>query len=256
MTENTKTKDAEQSWLDALPEELRESSELKRFKNIDGLAKSYLHANQLVSTKLGIPSTDADASVWDAFYQKLGRPETADGYSIDGAEELANHAKEWFLEAGLTQRQAETLAAKYQDFAAKEMEAQQHHLSAQDIEQLETLKREWGGAYDRNVALAQRAVRHFGGDLADLEQLEDVLGAGALVKLFYRIGSAMTEDAMPVTDGSQLFSMTAEQAKSEIKRLMGDKQFNDAFLNKHHPRHADIMSKRAELFRIAYPAVE
>ncbi len=63
----------------------------------------------------------------------------------------------------------------------------------------------------------------------------------------------MTEDSFEGATTFQGFSLNSDQARSEIKRLMADKEFVSAFMDKNHLRHDEVMAKRSELFRVAYP---
>ena len=70
-------------WRSALDEGLRSDPTLADIKDLNGLAKSYVHAQRMVGKdKLVIPGEGADPTEWDSFYEKLGRPQ--DGkYNLD-----------------------------------------------------------------------------------------------------------------------------------------------------------------------------
>lgn len=243
------------NWYSALPEELREEPSLRRFKDISGLAKSYIHANKLVGDKLGMPSENANEEDWQAFYSRLGRPENPDAYQvgIEGDQGFIKAAKDWFHEAGLTQKQAEKLSKQYADYMEGYTAKAEAEVGASGEAEIEALRQEWGQNYDTNVALGQRAVRHFASEEVPLEQLEQAMGSAALLKMFHRIGAAMSEDTLVDTQGGRhLFAITTEEAKSQIQRMMGNKDTVEALMNRNHPQHHEAMQKRSELFKVAY----
>ena len=75
-------------WKASLSEEIRADKSLENIKDIEGLAKSYVHAQKLVgSDKIPVPNKYATEQDWDAVYEKLGRPADAEGYKYDLPED-------------------------------------------------------------------------------------------------------------------------------------------------------------------------
>ena len=121
-------------WRAGLPEALRDHSALKPIRDIGGLAKSFVAAQELVGAdKIAIPGDDAPAEKWDAFYARLGRPERAEDYVLDAPDGLpdgvdysdatAGRFKAWAHEAGLTPRQAQQLHGAFVDSVADTVSA-------------------------------------------------------------------------------------------------------------------------------------
>lgn len=251
--------DGGSNWHESLSSDVASEPMIKKFKDVNALAKSYLNATKMIGTKLGIPSETAEDNVWNEFYSVLGRPERADDYNlqdVDVKDQFSKQARQWFYEAGLTQKQADRLSTAYRQYVENINTEQSAKQTEQESYDLEQLKREWGRGYDRNIALGQRALRHFAGNAKDIDGLEANLGTASVLKLFYRIGQAMTEDTFEGSTTFNGFNLNADQAKSEISKLMADKDFVTAFMNKNHPKHDEVLAKRSELFRIAYPSSE
>ena len=59
------------SWRDVLPDELKESSSLEKFKSPEDLAKSYLHLEQKLGRAVPIPTEEAGEETWKEFEQRL-----------------------------------------------------------------------------------------------------------------------------------------------------------------------------------------
>ena len=71
-------------WKSSLSDEIRSDKSLENIKDVEGLAKSYVHAQKLVGAdKIPVPNKFATEKDWDAVYEKLGRPKDASGYKYD-----------------------------------------------------------------------------------------------------------------------------------------------------------------------------
>ena len=83
-------------FLQMIPEELRQDPSLTPIKNVENLARSYVNAQKLIGAdKIPMPVNPTDEDL-DRIYDRLGRPESPDGYEIqaDGTvvtEEVANN---------------------------------------------------------------------------------------------------------------------------------------------------------------------
>lgn len=136
-------------------------------------------------------------------------PASADAYKLPVAEgdsgEFAKTAATWFHEAGVTQTQAEKLAAKWNEFAVAQQSAQteaqkQAEASAKTAneEGLNKLRAEWPGEkYDENVELGRRAVKAAGVSEAVLEKLYTHGAQDAdLLKMFAFFGKQFKEGTL------------------------------------------------------------
>ena len=70
----------------SLPDGLRGEPSLQSFDSVDKLAKSYVHARKMIGADpnqmLQLPK-EGDEEGWNQVYNRLGRPEKADGYDFD-----------------------------------------------------------------------------------------------------------------------------------------------------------------------------
>ena len=70
------------SFIEMIPEELREHPSLSPIKDVGNLARSYVNAQRLIgSDKIPLPKNPTDEDL-DNIYSKLGRPETPEGYEL------------------------------------------------------------------------------------------------------------------------------------------------------------------------------
>ena len=164
-----------------------------------------------------MPGKDATPEEWAAFYNQLGRPETPDAYQIpvpegdDGA--FAVEVAPMLHEAGLTQKQIDILAPKWNEFvaaktaeAAKAEESRLAALHSKNTAEAAELKNEWGQKHDANMEFARRAVKQFmpsekAGDA--IAALEGVLGYKGTIAFLHGIGAGLGEhDASAGLNGS------------------------------------------------------
>ncbi|MEY2689972.1 MAG: hypothetical protein RL375_4172 [Pseudomonadota bacterium] len=154
-----------------------------------------------------MPGKDATPEEWAAFYGKLGRPESPDAYQIpvpDGDPgEFAKQVAPMLHEAGLTQKQVDVLAPKWNEFVAAQM-AESEKAEAARIAALHSkntaeaaeLKNEWGQKHDANMEFARRAAKQFmPADKAPeaIAALESVLGYKGTISFLHSIGMGLAE---------------------------------------------------------------
>jgi hypothetical protein len=246
-------------WRATLPDELRPLAQAKGWKSPAEALKSYAHLERLVGAdKIALPPRDAqgqrDWSKWEG-WAALGRPEAPERYAFKGApggspaaadREFQQHMAPLLHRAGLAQWQVDLLAEGLDGFGAQARERSQRRAEEELSAAAAELRREWDQSFDRQLDLANRAVRQFGG--ADLVRALSQSGLGrnpAVVRAFARIGAALAEDGGTPQDrpGAQ----GGGSARQEIQRLKADAEFQQAFLNRLHPGHDAAMARMLRL---------
>jgi hypothetical protein len=227
------------------------------------LQKSYVHAQRMIGKdKITIPQEGADPSEWDGFYERLGRP--GDGnYKLDPTglmpadlpfdPQVLDRFKKVFHAAGLNQKQAEGVFKNYLQYVGEVHSSNQQGVEAQRQEWVNTVKKEFGRAFDERVDLAVRAVETFGGN--ELVQWLDQTGMGdhpMFVKMFAKIGQQMQE-ALASPNQSRGWTMTPDTARQEIARAQRDTEFMKAYMTPAATGHAEAVKKMQDLFSFAYP---
>ena len=72
------------TWKEAISEEFRNDPNINKFTEIDALAKSYINATKMIGQdKVAVPNKNSTEDQWNEVYDKLGRPESADKYSLN-----------------------------------------------------------------------------------------------------------------------------------------------------------------------------
>lgn len=257
---------ASEDWRSAIPEDLQNDPSLADIKDIAGLAKSYVHAQHMIgSDKVVVPSKDAPQEEKDAFFNKLGRPDTHEGYELP-TENMPDIKlddglmNQFFQEAhriGLNKQQAAALV-RWQAQAAQEgseagvIEMESHLAQAQ-----EAMRKEFGNAYEQNLDMAQQAAKQFGGE--ELIELLNSTGLGnepAVIKAFANIGKAISNDEVIGGGGRQSFVLSPAEAKKAISEKKRDPNFMKAYEDRSAQGHADAVAEMGDLFKVAYPSDE
>jgi hypothetical protein len=251
-------------WRDALPEDLKAEKSLEVYKPGDGeqlipvpvgLIKSTVEGQKMIGSSLRVPKDDATPEEWNAFHGKLGRPESPDKYAFKKPDKLPqgvvwdeNIVKEYSGVAhkfGLTPKQANGLMDFYM---GKQIEGGDRVIAT--LEQgTKALKEDWKEDYDKNVAIAVRAVDELAPP--EIKEILNSTGLGnhpAMVKWMADIGKEFLESKITGEGGVIL---SREEALAKIATIMGDTK--GAYFNVSHPEHQKVTEEVSRLYATAYP---
>lgn len=215
----------------------------KGWSNPADVVNSYLNLEKLIGhdragNTVVLPKADAPQADFDAFYKRLGRPDTAADYKIDipqagGDPEFAKAFAEVAHKSGLSQKQVESLTGFWNGKAQALTQAQTAAKEAAYQQDVLDLTREWGAAHAQNTALAQAAVRTLGFDEATITKLADSMGHKAVMQMFAKLGEKVAEPGFVTSDKREGFGlMTPAQAQEEIKKLTLDASFRKDYIAK------------------------
>jgi len=220
-------------FLQTIPEELRDHPSLSPIKDVENLARSYVNAQRLIGAdKIPVPVNPTDEDL-DNIYNRLGRPESSDGYEIgvDGniiTEDVAKSYADVAHKLRLTPDQASGILEYYKGMAnsaseiSVEAEAQQRNQTEM------TLRKEWGDDFDARIEDAGKIAQQFGGGELLEMQLADGTKVGNhpdFIKAFAKMAefrqSVTSEDT--VSDAPTSSMVTRQSAQQEIDAIMNDK---------------------------------
>ena len=142
--------------------------------------------------------------------------------------------------------QAQKLFDWYNEASEKIVQDQVNQKQATEQQAVDSLKSEWGSAYDSKLKAAQAGVAHYGNEEL-IDYLEETgLGNNPnLIKTFAKIGETLSEDAFK--DGGQTnFGMTPQDAQTQINSVMADKKH--PYHDKYHPNHTNAVAEVSKLF--------
>jgi flagellar motility protein MotE (MotC chaperone) len=219
----------DQSWIEQLSDsELKGSKSLANFKDIDGLAKSYINLEK----KLGAPREDVKYSAEDYGYEL---PE-----DYEPNEEILGSIKDKAFELGV---KPDAFKALVETFVGKESEAL-NQLNLNQKEQAdqiqESLKKEWGNKYEERLEQADKTWQQLTSPEDDkvLDGLQPDAKL-AIAKLMDNISQKISTPSIGKQEGTSL--LTKEEASNKIQAIYNDKD---------HPFHRGDQSAVAEVFEL------
>jgi len=252
---NNPAPNASGNWWDGFQDnELKGYVQNKGWKDPADLAVGYKNLEKLLGAeKMPMPKGADDAEGWNRVYDALGRPKSADDYKLSVPEGddggFAKLAAGKFHELGLTAKQAEGLAAWYNEQGTGRMNEMQQQQAAKAEADMQSLKQEWGAAFDENVEYGRRAAREYGLNAEKLSALENSLGTSEMLKLMATIGRAQGESDFVTSSSGNTFGMTPSAAQQRISALRADKTWTAKYIS----GDADARSEMQRLMNLAYP---
>ncbi|MGE0736045.1 MAG: hypothetical protein AB7G15_17130 [Alphaproteobacteria bacterium] len=138
-------------WRAEIPRELQMEPSLARIKDVGGLAKSYVEAQRMIGAeKIPLPR-DGDAASYEAFYRRLGRPESPDKYVFkvgngapagEGDKSFQQAIAPVLHRAGLNQRQVDILTEGWNQYVGNATQLEQQHNQMRGNAELAELERD------------------------------------------------------------------------------------------------------------------
>jgi hypothetical protein len=250
VSPTTETQPAAKTWKEAISEEFRNDPNIEKFTEIDALAKSYINATQMIGKdKVAVPNKNSTEDQWNEVYDKLGRPESADKYSLNAKSEVVpidETAIKQFAEnahqLGLNNKQAQGILEFYKnnmEGMAKQAKVDTETAQAQSTQQL---RQEWGREFDTNIKKAGALAKaNMNPEILDM-QLKDGMRLGdhpEIIKGFAKIAGMMSEDKIVSTESENVSSNT--DVETEISDIMNNK--DGPYWNRSHPDHDKVVQQ-------------
>jgi len=240
-----------QDWRDSLSEELRSDPTLESIKDIESAAKTLIHQQKMMGSRIPLPKTDEER---EELYTKLGRPEKAEEYKLTLPEgydsyyptEMLNSFKDAGHKLGLTPDQMQGLV-NWQKTSFDYQTKQEGLLSdTVGIETEDVLKEEFGANYVKNMQAAHRALKIFG-NKALKDKLEDPRYGNDvdLIRMLANAGKDITEDSAKGTTNNSLV-MSPMDAQMKIDQI--DADLSHPYWDGKHPKHTEALLEREQLF--------
>lgn len=258
-----KAEKVDKSVPDWIPADLRGHKSLTKFKNPAEVAKAYVNLESAFGKRFeDYLKPDAPEDVKAKVRAAMGVPGSPEEYDSPAVpegvtldERLVNQFKSQAYKLGIPKAQAKALMDWYVTAEIERVTQFQAEAARQKEEGMKALRERWGGAADRNVALAQRVVAEYGG--SELKQALDESGAGndpAVIAFLARIGQTLAEDNL--IDPKTL-TTSVEEARKEIARIKAEaaKDRKHPYVDRTHPDHARVVAEVQRLHDIAYGEV-
>jgi len=232
------------SWKETISEEFRNDPNIQKFTEIDALAKSYINATKMIGQdKMVVPNNNFTDDQWSDAYSKMGRPESADKYSLNiksdviPFEETAIKSfQEQAHKLGLNNQQAQGVLDFYKNTTEGSIQQSKVDTETAQAQAQQSLRQEWGREYDANISKAKSLAKANVSPEVLLMELKDGTRVGdhpEIVKGFAKIANLLSEDKIVSTEAENMDRSTDIQ--QEIDQIMNDK--TGPYWNKSHPNH-------------------
>lgn len=229
-------------------EEYATANEIKKFKGIPDLAKSYVELSKAYSKKMpenmvAAPTETSTPEEVEAFYNKIGRPETPDGYKMEAEVEqnlnpdMYSQFKGVAHKIGLTDKQFEELVNFEVSRAKEALEQSEINTIAQNQKVISQLKEEFGSKYDYNISAAKKLLKNYKVPDSVVSTIEK---DPSLVGLIAKIGSDILGEA---DIKGEMNNANAYEVQSEIQKLKS----SDAYFDARHPEHDAVVERVRQL---------
>lgn len=263
--ETTEEKAFVDSMLDAMTDEEVKGHKMwenLKGKDADELGRYVKELKSFAGKKGDIPKPDASEDEWNEFYQKLGVPESKDEYDFamnDEFKELVGEsapfyeqALDWFKEAALGGRMkpedADKLVDGYFDLVAGQTKEAQKALDALNSANEETLRNEWGDAYDGIYGGVKALLKSNGMTDEDISKAEaaGVLKEPGLAITLGKIAAKLEDDPEIGHHQTRTVSGLHDQL-NEINSQVGQYIEKGESVPKHlQQKRMDLMNKLGE----------
>lgn len=270
-----------------LPEELRNEPSLKGYKDVASMAKSLVHAQKELGSRVRIPSADAskeakaefykklemvpgvvvipektDQAGMEAFLTKIGRPKSPDEYKVDldpdvvkyvpGLKDKVPEFKVLAHKLGLNAEQAMALV----EFETKQT-SQVIDRMLEDREKTQTtLKANWGSDYDNRLKAASDLFSKMSTKYPEATKalLNGVEGNNPVViEMAAELGKAYRESGLITGTSEVSFGHTPSEAKERIEELKANPEFQAKLKSRDEKVAAEARDKLTALYEAAYP---
>jgi hypothetical protein len=249
------------NWYDGLPDPIKTIPDITKYKSPEEFRKGYDNKNELIGRKgVIVPTEKSTPEELNSFFNSLGRPEKPEAYKLSPVENLhpeikvsPESQKAFFEEAhkrGLTNQQADGLNKWYLS-GVSQMLATRDKAQAENMQKsLNTLRTEWGADFDKNMALATRMVKNFGGKEA-LDSFGDLGNNPGVLKFLANVGKRFAEDSIDKMGVSDLTTSSSD-ARKQINSIKTDKNNPNyaAFWNENDPKHDEVVKMLSKLYEV------
>lgn len=223
------------SFVSTLNEELRENKSLQNIKDANDLANQFINAQKLIGQKVAEPEGGDD---YYNFYNKLGRPESVDGYEFDIPEDLGIDPKEIhekyskaFHEAGLTKKQASILAAKQMEEVKAQLSKNQELREEVNKDFLKKAFDKFGGEEGwakTSAEVQQWLVNNVDDDIrSEFKDLDNKTLLTIIAPIKKMLDSMKSEDGPLSTQSGDNTSMSLQEIDNRMREIYKDPSFRE-----------------------------
>lgn len=265
------------SFIDSLPEDLKSEPSLSDFKDLSGLAKSYVSAQKMLGSSIRIPTEEASPEAREEFYSKLqsvpgvvripedgnlndlynklGRPEDASGYNLTVEGDLDAQSIEAFKgmahQLGLNNDQLNKIVEFDKMRADSYMEGMNNYRE----EAVNTLRKDWGPDFDSRMTGAKEVLKSYAEKYPEyVNELMDGRNPfgnnPVIIKALSELHSVMQEKGAVTGSSGVKYGLSAEDAQNQLDDIRSNP--HHAYYNVRDPSHEAAVAKVNKLYSTIY----
>lgn len=184
--ETKEAKPQRPAWMAQLPKDLQEDDTLTRFKTIGEIGKAYRELEGKIGNSIPIPGKDATAEELDAYFKKIGRPDSPESYNLSKLElpeglkyddALAENFRKRAHNLGLTQEQADKLYGWQIETTVQAYKDRQADMRNTAQESMKKLREVYGSKTNEEMARTTQAMKKYA-DAIDPNLIKDIENSG------------------------------------------------------------------------------
>ena len=214
------------SWIDNIQDsELKNSKSLSNFKDVEGLAKSYVNLEKLLGQKREPEKYEADQYNYEF------------GEDYTPHEAIYKNFTDKAIELGVKPDAFKELIKTYVDSEQQAINDFNKEQEALNEEFTSQLKEDWGNDYSKNLEKAENLWTKFAPENADkmFSKMTPEM-KGAVAKAMFNISKTMSDSHVEAPNRQQ--DLTKEEIQNKINAIYSDKS---------HPWHKGTAQGVAEM---------
>jgi hypothetical protein len=239
---------AQEPWYNTISEDIRSidgaSGLLEKYNSIDDLFKGAVNAQKMVGNKMEgtvtLPGENATESDIEAFYNKIGRPQTPDDYEWQAPEnfvvdaEIFRDRTKALHQAGLTKEQHNTVMDLYKEEVTRISEDWDQSQTEKAASTEAQLRQEWGAEFDVKIKQAKSVADKFG--ITETLAHYGLDNENGVIDMLYQVAALNAED-----------SIQAPVSGANKAQELLDIKAHPAYKDKGHPDHMKLVKRAIEL---------
>ena len=225
--------------------------------NYANVLKSYIHAQKAMGKeKVAIPKESSTEAEWNEFHKKVfGYSEDLNDYKLTKDEkslvddEFFTKFKKFAHETKIPTSMAQKALSFIENVSKEEQSSALKARQEYEAQGVENMKKDWGEAYGRKVAAAQRLIKEFGDESLINHLKENNLATDpTLIRFLSGVGEKLFREGSVRrgADGLPEGALTPEEIDKEINDIRGNKAH--AFNNPNHPGYQAAQKEMLKLY--------
>ena len=256
--------EASPSFLDGVDSQFASDPNIAKFDNVNDLAREHVNLQSLLGRKgLVVPKEGDSQEIWDKYRTEMNIPSDTSGYFGETKPEendLPSHIAKVAHNSNLSVDQYNEIMQGYESWYKDVIDNNSQEIEQTTNENLNSLKKEWGRAYEAKTDMGASALSTLtkgkAESVANIE-LSDGTSLGNnpdFIKVMASIGEVLQEKGLLEGTNVNPSAMSPDEAQSKLSQLMADPEKSAIlFSQDFNPAKQELVKERERLLSFAYP---